>query len=110
MISVVVPAYNEEKQIEKCLDSLVNQSTTQKFEVIIIDNNSNDKTAEIAKKYEKILNLKIFMQKIKGRGAARQKGFYQANGEIILWEYLFKTPNSLMPYLCITLLNLWLQK
>lgn len=84
MISVIIPAYNEEKKIGECLGSLVNQNTTQKFEVIVVDNNSKDKTAEIARQYESKLNLKIVVQKIKGRGAARQKGFHQAKGEIIL--------------------------
>ncbi len=84
MISVIIPAYNEEKEIGICLSSLVNQITTQKFEVILVDNNSNDKTIEIAQKYENILNLKIITQKIKGRGAARQKGFNYAKGEILL--------------------------
>lgn len=84
MISVIIPAYNEEKKIEKCLGSLLNQITTQKFEVIVVDNNSSDKTAEIARLYKSKLNLKIIVQKIKGRGAARQKGFQQAEGEIIL--------------------------
>lgn len=84
MISVIIPAYNEEKKIGECLDSLVNQSIAQKFEVIVVDNNSKDKTAEIARRYESKLNLKIVVQKIKGRGATRQKGFHQAKGKIIL--------------------------
>ena len=84
MISVIIPAYNEEKKIGKCLGSLVNQITTKKFEVIVVDNNSSDKTAEIAGQFENKLNIKILKQKIRGRGAARQKGFLQATGRILL--------------------------
>lgn len=84
MISVIIPAYNEEKKLGECLDSLIEQRTTQKFDVIVVDNNSQDKTAEIARRYESKLDIKIVVQKIKGRGAARQKGFHQAKGEIIL--------------------------
>lgn len=75
MLSVVIPAYNEEELIGNCLNALVAQKTTEEFEVIVVDNNSRDKTAEIAEKYKSKLNLKILLQKEKGRGAARQKGF-----------------------------------
>jgi glycosyltransferase involved in cell wall biosynthesis len=84
MISVVIPAYNEEKLIKLCLDAFIKQKTTKNFEIILVNNNSTDKTADIAKSYEDKLNLKIVSEKIKGRGAARKKGFTEANGEIIL--------------------------
>lgn len=84
MISVVIPAFNEEKTIGECLNSLLNQNTTQQFEVIVVDNNSNDKTVEIVNRYKDKLSLKIIPEKIKGRGAARWKGFNLASGEIIL--------------------------
>lgn len=83
-ISVVIPAFNEEKFISICLDSLVHQKTGKKFEVIIVDNNSTDETGKIAEKYRKKLNLKVISEKIKGRGAARSAGFKIAKGEIIL--------------------------
>lgn len=84
MISVVIPAYNEEKTIGNCLDALVNQKTNRKFEVIVVDNNSTDATAEKAKEYREKLDLKIVLQKEKGRGAARKMGFAHAKGEIVL--------------------------
>lgn len=83
MISVVIPAFNEEKTLAQTLQSLSNQTTKQKFEVILVDNNSTDKTVSVAKKFLKKLNLKIISQKIQGRGAARKKGFQTAKGEII---------------------------
>jgi glycosyltransferase involved in cell wall biosynthesis len=84
MISVVIPAYNEEKNIARCLDSLCEQKTSQKFEVIVVDNNSTDNTVQIADRYKNKLNLKIIRQKKKGRGAARMAGFKEARGEMIL--------------------------
>ncbi len=84
MISIVIPAYNEEKLISKCLDTLVNQKTDKKFEVILADNNSTDKTVEIAEKFSSKLNLKIVHEKKQGRGAARYAGFKKASGDIIL--------------------------
>jgi len=84
MISVVIPAYNEEKEIKNCLDSFVKQTATKTYEVILVNNNSTDKTTTIAEGYFGKLNLKIFFEKEKGRGAARNKGFMEASGNIIL--------------------------
>ena len=51
LVTVVVPAYNTEKYIDKCLQSLLNQSYRE-IEVIVIDDGSKDRTNEICKKYE----------------------------------------------------------
>ncbi len=83
MISVIIPAYNEEDSIGACLASLVTQKTDKKFEVIFVDNNSKDKTIEIAKQYKDKLNLKIIKEKTQGRGAARARGFDEAKGDIM---------------------------
>ncbi len=84
MISVVIPAYNEENAIEACLTAFQNQTTTHPFEVILVDNNSTDKTVEKAKIYADRIPLKIIHEKKKGRGAARKTGFEAAQGHIIL--------------------------
>ncbi len=84
MISVVIPAYNEEKLIGLCLDALVRQKTRETFEVIVVNNNSIDKTEEIVKSYKNQLNVTIILEKSKGRGAARFTGFKAAKGDIIL--------------------------
>ena len=83
MISVVIPAYNEEKLINKCLASLTRQTSKKNFEVIVVDNNSTDKTVQIANKFKKQLNLQIIRCKKQGRGAARAEGFKKSSGEII---------------------------
>lgn len=51
-VSIVIPAYNEEKSIEKTIKTLLNQSYKD-FEIIVVDNNSKDKTYEITSKYVK---------------------------------------------------------
>ena len=84
MISVVIPAYNEENNITACLNSLVKQKTKKKFEVIVVDNASTDNTVSVVKKFNKKLNLIVVSEKYKGRGAARAKGFSVASGDIIL--------------------------
>ena len=78
-ISVVIPAYNEEKSIVKTLQSLKYQDYQGKFEVIVVDNNSTDKTKEVAQKY----GAKVIVEPEKGAAHARQTGFMGAKGGII---------------------------
>ena len=84
MVSVVIPAYNEEKFISHCLEALIRQTTKEPFEVVLVDNNSTDRTVEVAQTFNRQLKLRIVSEKQKGRGAARHKGFTEAKGEIIL--------------------------
>lgn len=78
-ISVVIPAYNEEKFLPKCLESLQQQSFKD-FEIIVVDNNCTDKTAEIAKSY----GAKVVAEKRKGVCFARQCGVSNAKSKIIV--------------------------
>jgi len=80
MITVVVPTYNEEKNIERCLNSLTKQSISREnYEIIVVDGNSKDRTAEIAAKYAD----KVIQQTSSGVGGARNDGAMAAKGEII---------------------------
>jgi glycosyltransferase involved in cell wall biosynthesis len=83
MISVVIPAYNEAQVIGQTLTSLTEQTFTGSFEVIVVDNNSTDNTAQVAKQFVDKLNLKVITEKKQGRGAARAAGFAAAKGDII---------------------------
>lgn len=76
--SVVIPAYNEEKRIGACIKSLQSQ-TVPPLEIIIVDNNSTDKTAKIAKK----MGVTVLHEAIQGQSYARNKGFNTARGDII---------------------------
>jgi glycosyltransferase involved in cell wall biosynthesis len=78
IFSVVIPAFNEEKFIAKTLESVLEQDF-KNFELIVVDNNSTDKTAEIAKKFGAI----VFSEKNQGIAFARQKGFLNTKGKII---------------------------
>lgn len=79
MISVIIPAYNEEKLISPCLESVKNQSYKAPYEIIVVDNNSIDKTVEITKKY----NVKVVGEKQQGVIFAKQKGLMSAKGDIV---------------------------
>lgn len=84
-ISVVVPAYNEEKYIRPCIESLVSQDFSD-FEIIVSLNSCTDDTEgvvlDVAKKHN-FTNLKIVKENRKGVSYARQAGAENANGEII---------------------------
>lgn len=81
MISVIVPAHNEEAFIEKCLNSLSKQTLDKKFyEVIVINNASKDATVRIARKYK----VRVIEEKRKSVVLARQKGVDKAKGSIIV--------------------------
>lgn len=77
MISFIIPAYNAEKTIKECIESILDQKVEK--EVIVIDNNSTDKTYEIAEKYP----VKLLSEEKKGPAAARNKGLDNAKGDYI---------------------------
>jgi peptidoglycan-N-acetylglucosamine deacetylase len=83
MISIVIPAYNEQKTIGQTLDSLAVQKTQHPFEVIVVDNNSTDKTVKIVNAYRTRLDITLIEEKRKGRSPARRAGFAAARGDII---------------------------
>ncbi len=79
-ISVVIPTYNEERYVERCLKSLVNQTLDRaEFELIVVDGGSTDRTVEVADKYADI----VMQQKSKGVGGARNDGVDVASAELI---------------------------
>ena len=77
-ISVVIPAYNEEHTLPTCLQALKSQ-TTPPLEIIVVDNNSTDRTAEVARSF----GAKVVHESVKGITPARQRGFQEAKGDII---------------------------
>lgn len=80
LVSIVIPAHNEEKFIRRCIESFLNQ-TYKNIEIIVVDDGSDDKTAEIVKKYPVRL---IQHQKCLGEAVTRSDGTKEAKGEIIL--------------------------
>ena len=80
LISIIIPAYNEEKNIGQCLQSLKNQNfPADDYEIIVINNVSTDKTGEIAKK----MGVKVIFESKKGVAFALKKGFDEAQGKIV---------------------------
>lgn len=85
MISVIIPAYNEEKDLSDCLKSLLNQKNTD-FEIIAVDDGSTDKTVSVIKKLQEMhKELMLISQDHKGPGEARNQGAKIAKGEILVF-------------------------
>jgi glycosyltransferase involved in cell wall biosynthesis len=77
-ISVIVPAFNEEKYLSACLDAIRKQ-TFHNYELIVVNNNSTDHTAEIAEKF----GARVVLEKQQGMIPARERGFREAKAPII---------------------------
>ncbi len=78
-ITIVIPAYNEESRLRACLDSIALQSRPAD-EVIVVDNNSSDRTAKLASSYKFV---RVITESKQGRVFARNAGFDAAHGDII---------------------------
>lgn len=82
-VSIIVPVYNVEQYLERCLDSLTNQ-TLQNIEIICINDGSTDNSLNILKQYiEKDKRIKIINQENRGVSVARNNGIEASQGEYI---------------------------
>ena len=80
-VSIIIPAYNVEKYILKCINSLLEQ-TEKEIEVIVVDDGSKDKTNLIVKKHA---NIVLIEQENKGVSAARNTGLQNAKGKYTMF-------------------------
>lgn len=82
-ISVILPVYNVEKYLDRCIQSILNQ-TLNSIEIIIVNDGSTDKSGKILNLYaEKDSRIKVIHQKNQGVSVARNQGLLAANGEYI---------------------------
>ena len=85
LISVIVPVYNMENYIEKCMSSLLRQ-TYSRLEIILVDDGSVDATASICDKYRNEYNfIKVIHKENGGTASARNAGINIANGEFLMF-------------------------
>ena len=113
-VSVIVPVYNVEKYLDKCLDSLVNQ-TLKDIEIIIINDGSPDNSDKIIKQYKSMYPKIIKEKKIKNGGVAnaRNIGLKMATGDYVgfvdsddyidvtMFEQLYKKAKSSKADVCV---------
>lgn len=102
LISIIVPIYNVEKYLNKCIESIVNQ-TYENIEIILIDDGSNDNSGIICDEYAKKDNRIIVVHKENGGvSSARNKGLKIAKGE---WISFVDADDWIEQIFCQTLLN-----
>lgn len=107
MISIIVPVYNIEKYIEKCIRSILNQSF-KKIEVILVDDGSTDGSLAICQQYSKLdERIKVITKENGGLSSARNEGIKQSTGEYIAFidgddfvhpQYIEKLYNTLSSF------------
>ena len=84
-VTIIIPCYNSEKTIDKCLNSILKDKLSEK-EIIIINDGSNDNTSKKLENYkEKSKNIKIINQENKGQALARNEGIKLAKGKYIMF-------------------------
>lgn len=84
-ISIIVPVYNVEKYLKPCLDSIVNQKFAGEFEVIVVDDGSEDDSGVIADSYGLMPNVLVIHQENGGLSAARNVGLRVSRGKYIMF-------------------------
>ena len=83
LISIIVPVYNVERYLVKCLDSIVNQ-TYQNLQIILIEDGSSDNSGKICDDYsKKDQRISVIHKRNEGLSAARNEGLDIAEGEYI---------------------------
>lgn len=92
-ISVIIPTYNRERTIKRCISSITSQ-TTPPYEIIIVDDGSTDKTISIVNEFK--ANIKIIKQNHRGAQAARNLGILNAQGDYIAF---LDSDDEWLPYM-----------
>lgn len=83
LVSIIVPVYNVEKYLERCVHSIINQ-TLKKIEIILVNDGSTDSSPEICEKFKMKDDRIVVIHKINGGlSSARNEGLRIANGNYI---------------------------
>ena len=84
-LSVIMPIYNYENLIEQTIDAALNQKTSYKYELILVDDGSNQAAKDILEKYKQNPIVKVIHQENGGIGAARNTGLNNARGRYLMF-------------------------
>lgn len=85
-VSIIIPVYNNERSIARCLDSIINQKTNYIFEIIMVSDPCSDKTPDIIKTYiDNYKNIYNFNVSTRSVGLARQKGIEESKGQYLMF-------------------------
>ncbi len=85
-LSIVIPTYNESRDLPDCLKSIASQDyPKEKLEVIIVDNFSKDSTREIAMSFSSLINIKILKNPVKDAEVSKMLGFKNSSGNFFMY-------------------------
>lgn len=84
-LSIIIPCYNVEKYVRECIESVLNQKTSFKYEIILINDGSKDNTLNILKEYEDENNVILINQENKGLSGARNTGLQYVQGKYLMF-------------------------
>lgn len=85
LVSIIIPVYNTERYLKKCIESLVNQ-TYKEIEIILVDDGSKDTSLQICRDYQKTDDrVKVYTKENGGQGSARNMGIDNSTGDYIMF-------------------------
>lgn len=84
-LSVIIPVYNYLELVPLCVESILNQKTEHRYEVILVDDGSTDGTGELIDRYKDHADVQVIHQKNQGIGAARNTGIFHARGRYLMF-------------------------
>lgn len=84
-LQIIVPAYNVERYLESCMDSVLSQQTKFSYHVILVDDGARDRTPEICDKYADDPRVTVIHQKNKGLSGARNTGLKEIFGKYVFF-------------------------
>jgi glycosyltransferase involved in cell wall biosynthesis len=82
--SIIIPVYNRPQEIDELLQSLTKQTYIKKFEVVVVEDGSENISKEIVQTYSKDLNIQYFLKNNTGAGASRNYGMLHATGNYFI--------------------------
>ena len=84
-LSIIIPVYNADRFLERCLDSVINQKTRFSYHVIVVNDGSSDNSADILVRYRDIVSVTIIDQENGGAAMARNTGLMKVRGRFIMF-------------------------
>ena len=101
-LQIVIPAYNVEKYIAECIDSILKQKTKYSYKIVVINDGSNDRTEEILGQYSNDPRIEIIHQENRGFSGARNRGLEKIKAKYIAFV---DSDDKLAPNAIESLLN-----